>query len=66
LRERVEEGRDLIVARSRQAREQASQWADRGRDVLSRQKEQLATAVEAGKQAYRESAVEGTATSKKS
>ncbi|MGH9579508.1 MAG: YtxH domain-containing protein [Terriglobales bacterium] len=66
LRERVEDGRDFVIARGRQAKEQAAQWADRGRDVVSRQKEQLAAAVEAGKQAYRESTAEGVVPAKKS
>ncbi|MGH9576647.1 MAG: YtxH domain-containing protein [Terriglobales bacterium] len=61
LLEGAEEGRDFIVAKGRQAREQAGQWAERGRDVVSRQKEQLGAAVEAGRQAYREATAEGAA-----
>ena len=40
--------------RARQAREQAGTWADKGRDYLSQQKDQIRTAYEAGRQAYRE------------
>ncbi len=40
--------------RARQAREQASEWADRGRDVVNQQKEQFRSAYEAGRQAYHE------------
>jgi len=35
-------------------RERAGQWADRGRDVINQQKENLRGAVETGRQAYRE------------
>jgi gas vesicle protein len=54
LRSKAEEGRDFVRERARQAREQATGWADRGRDVLSQQKEQFRSAYEAGKQAYQE------------
>jgi len=40
--------------RARDAREQATQWADRGRDTLNQQKEQFRAAYEAGRQAYQE------------
>ena len=59
LLESAEEGRDFIIAKGRQAREQAGQWADRGHEVVTRQKEQIGAAVEAGRQAYREATVEG-------
>jgi gas vesicle protein len=59
LLESAEEGRDFIIAKGRQAREQAGQWADRGREAVSRQKEQIGAAVEAGRQAYREATAEG-------
>ncbi len=61
LLEGAEEGRDFIVSKGRQARDQAGQWADRGREVVSRQKENLGAAVEAGRQAYREATSEGAA-----
>jgi gas vesicle protein len=54
LRRSAEDGREFVVTRARQAKEQASEWVDRGRDVLNQQKETLAQAVQAGKQAYRE------------
>jgi gas vesicle protein len=52
------EGRDYVVNRGRQAGEQVGQWVDKGREVYSRQKEQFSSAVEAGKQAYREAVSE--------
>jgi len=54
LRSRAEEGRDYVRERARQAREQAAGWADRGREVLTQQKEQFRSAYEAGRQAYQE------------
>jgi gas vesicle protein len=60
LRSRAEEGREFVRERARQAREQAAGWADRGREVLSQQKEQFRSAYEAGRQAYQEAtAAEG-------
>jgi gas vesicle protein len=54
LRSRAEDGREFVRDRARQAREQAAGWADRGREVLSQQKEQFRSAYEAGRQAYHE------------
>ena len=54
LRSKAEEGRDFMRERARQAREQATGWADRGRDILNQQKEQFRSAYEAGKQAYQD------------
>ena len=49
----AEEGRDWASTRARDAREQANQWVERGKDVVRAQKEQLGSALEAGRQAYR-------------
>jgi gas vesicle protein len=54
LMSKAEEGRDFVKKRARDAREHAEQWAARGKEVISAQKEQLRSAVEAGRQAYRE------------
>lgn len=54
LMSKAEEGRDFIRKRTRDAREQASQWAERGKEAYNTQKEQIRSAVEAGRQAYRE------------
>ena len=45
---------DLANSASRNLQNQAAEFIDRGVDVLSRQREQLTAAVEAGKQVYRE------------
>ena len=58
----AEEGRDFVVTRARQAREQANEWVDRGREVLDQQKQSWNTAVQAGKQAYREATTPETGT----
>jgi len=51
---RAEEGREYVRGRARDVREQASEWVDRGRDVVNQQKEQFRSAFEAGRQAYQE------------
>ena len=56
---KAEEGRDMVNERARQVRQQASDWVDRGRDVLGQQKDQFRSAFEAGRQAYREATTEG-------
>jgi len=62
LRFKAEEGREFMRERARQAREQAAGWAERGREVLTQQKEQFRSAYEAGRQAYTEATrPEGTA-----
>lgn len=65
IRERAETGRDYVVTRGREAREQVNEWVDRGRDVLQRQKDQLNAALDAGRQAYREATSEGATTGPK-
>jgi len=54
LRAKADEGREYVRTRARDARQQASQWADRGREVINQQKEQFRSAYEAGRQAYQE------------
>lgn len=61
LREVAEDSRDKVKERARQAREQAGNWADKGRDYLNQQKEQIRSAYEAGRQAYREATNEDAA-----
>jgi gas vesicle protein len=48
------QSREVVKERARQAREQAGTWADKGRDYLNSQKEQIRSAYEAGRQAYRD------------
>lgn len=56
---KAEEGRHLVVERAQRAREQANDLVDKGREVLSQQREQFKSAYEAGRQAYREATTEG-------
>jgi gas vesicle protein len=56
----AEEGRDYVMNRARQARAQADQWVDRGREVIQKQKDQFTAAVDAGRQAYHEATEAGT------
>jgi gas vesicle protein len=53
LADRAGEGREYLQRRSRELREQATGYVERGKELLSEQRENLAAAVEAGKQAYR-------------
>ena len=54
LRHKADEGREYVRRRGGELRESANDLVDRSKDAIARQKEQLAMAVEAGKQAYRE------------
>ena len=54
LMSKAEEGRDFLRKRAKEARTQAERWAERGKEVYSAQKDQIRSAVEAGRQAYRE------------
>jgi hypothetical protein len=48
------EGSEYVKPRSREARDSMGQWVDRGKEAVSRGKEQFGSAMEAGRQAYRE------------
>jgi gas vesicle protein len=54
IRAKAGEGSEYVRGRARQAREQASDWVDRGKEVLNQQKEQFRAAYDAGRQAYSE------------
>lgn len=58
LMDSAEEGREYLMTRGREAREQISSIVDRGKDTISRQREQINSAIEAGRQAYREATTE--------
>ena len=60
LRTKADESKEFVRRRSTELRESASDLIDRSKDAITRQKEQLAMAVEAGKQAYRESVDDGS------
>lgn len=54
IRDRASEGGDYLLRKSSDLREGANTLMDRGKDLLSRQKDQVSAAVDAGRQAYRE------------
>jgi gas vesicle protein len=60
LRDRADESKEFMRRRGVELRESASDLIDRSKEAINRQKDQLAMAVEAGKQAYREAVGEGS------
>jgi gas vesicle protein len=64
LRSKADEGREYVRERARQARTQANDWVDRGREVLNQQKDQFRAAYDAGRQAYHQSTSEDNAAAK--
>lgn len=54
IRGKAVEGKDYLRRRSQDLRESAEDYLERGKSAITRQREQLAAALEAGKQAYRE------------
>jgi gas vesicle protein len=54
LKEKAEEGKEYVKRRSVELKDSGRELVDRSKHAVARQKENLAAAVEAGKQAYRE------------
>jgi gas vesicle protein len=54
IRSKANEGADFAKRRANDLRDQAAEALERGKQTISRQKENLTAAVEAGKQAYRD------------
>lgn len=54
LLNKADEGKDYLRRRGEGIRDSATDFIDKGKSAIGRQKDQLAAAVEAGKQAYRE------------
>ncbi len=54
LANKAGEGTDYLKKRSTEIKQSASEWVDKGKDALGRQKDNLADAMEAGRQAYRD------------
>ena len=55
LRGKANEGRDYLRRRTDEVRDSANEVINRGRETLQQQRDNLAAALEAGKQAYRQS-----------
>ena len=54
LKHKAGDSADYLKQRGSEFKQTASEWVDKGREAVGRQKEHLADAMEAGKQAYRE------------
>jgi gas vesicle protein len=59
IRSKTDEGRDYLKKRGESLYDSAGEVVEKGKSAISRQKEQLSAAVEAGKQAYRETVTPG-------
>ena len=55
LKDRADEGTDYVKRRGEELRDQATDALERGKTHVKRHKDNLAQAVDAGRQAYRES-----------
>jgi gas vesicle protein len=54
LKNKANEGSDYLKNRSTEFKQTAAEWVDKGKEAMNRQRENLADAMEAGRQAYRE------------
>jgi gas vesicle protein len=54
IKNKAGEGGDFIKQRGAEFKQTASEWVDKGKDALGRQKDNLSDAMEAGRQAYRD------------
>jgi len=54
LRNKAGEGADFVKQRGTEFTQSATEWVDKGKEALGRQKENLSDAMEAGRQAYRD------------
>ena len=52
IKNKAGEGTDYLKQKSGDLKQSASEWVDKGKDALGRQKENIADAMEAGRQAY--------------
>jgi len=54
IKNKAGEGTDYLKQQSATLKQSASEWVDKGKEAIGRQKDTIADAVEAGKQAYRD------------
>ena len=54
IRSRANEGKDYLRRRGEEWKDSATEMVERGRTAINRQRDQLSSALDAGKQAYRE------------
>lgn len=53
IAKKAEEGKDYVAARGREFRGQAEEFLDKGKNLVTKQRERLADALDAGKEAAR-------------
>ena len=53
IADKAEDGKDYVALKGKEVREKAEKLVDKGMQVVAKQKERLAEALEAGKQAAR-------------
>ena len=54
IKNKAGESTDYLKQRSSDIKQTASEWVDKGKEAIGRQKENIADAMDAGRQAYRE------------
>jgi gas vesicle protein len=54
IKNKAGEGTDFLKQRGADIKQTATEWVDKGKEALGRQKDNIAEAVEAGRQAYRD------------
>ena len=54
IKDKAGEGTDFVKQRGTEVKQAATEWVEKGKDALGRQKDTISDAVEAGKQAYRD------------
>jgi gas vesicle protein len=54
IKNKAGEGTDFLKQRGENIKQTATEWVDKGKEAIGRQKDNIAEAVEAGRQAYRD------------
>jgi gas vesicle protein len=54
IKDKADEGTEFLKQRGTELKQSATEWVDKGKEAIGRQKDTLADAVEAGRQAYRD------------
>lgn len=60
IRRKAVEGSDALRRQTEQLRDSAGDLVDRGREIVNRQRQQFSSAVDAGRQAYRDTVESGS------
>jgi len=60
IKNKAGEGTDFLKQRGADLKQTANEWVDKGKEALGRQKDNIADAVEAGRQAYNETTAAST------